>query len=161
MRPRDGFVALALVLTAVIAWKFVLDAGGTAAVATMPKPGAGVSRIMTDSIAPASTVVFKAVSTTVTAAGTEERSPKTPEEWHDLGSNAHILAEAARLLLSNARHKDEPEWIGSSQALAISAAAAEAAASARQPDGVFDAAAAIYAACERCHQKYPMSPLLP
>lgn len=48
---------------------------------------------------PAAEIVWEAVSTTITAAGTEDKQPRTPQEWQALRHQAVTLIEAANLLM--------------------------------------------------------------
>jgi hypothetical protein len=61
------------------------------------KPVASVKQLMRGIVAPAATVVFDSVSTTVSAAGIDEKQPKTDEEWAEVGSSAAALVEAGNL----------------------------------------------------------------
>jgi hypothetical protein len=163
MRPLHWIAVIVLVLTAAVAWRFGLAARSAPAVATLPGSGTSVSRIMSDAIDPASTVVFKAVSTTISSAGVEERAPKTDDEWQSVEANARILAEAAKLMIASPRHHGDREWIVLSTALVDAATIAETAARRRDASGVFAAGEGIYATCDGCHRKYllPMRMPLP
>ena len=57
---------------------------------------------MADMIDPAADFLWESVSSTVTAAGVEEKQPRTDEEWAEVRRHALILAESANLLLMEA-----------------------------------------------------------
>jgi cytochrome c556 len=118
------------------------------------KPVASVRQIMRGVVDPAATIVFNAVSTTVTASGTEEKAPATPEEWEKVANSAAALAEAGNLLLIGSRAVDRDEWSTWSRLLSESGAVALKAAEARDAAGVFASGEAIYEACNSCHAKY-------
>src|SRR5262245_56567735 len=55
------------------------------------KPIAGVQDIMADMVDPAADFLWEAVSSTETAAGIEEKQPRTDEEWKAVRRQAIIL----------------------------------------------------------------------
>src|SRR6058998_888629 len=61
-------------------------------------PVASVKQIMKAIVRPAATVVFESVSTTVSSRGTEEKAPRTQEEWEIVGNSAAALIESGNLL---------------------------------------------------------------
>lgn len=67
------------------------------------KPTASVQEIMQSIIDPNADDVWNSVSTIVTSAGVEDRSPKSEEEWQTVRKHAITLAEAANLLLIEGR----------------------------------------------------------
>ncbi len=67
------------------------------------KPTASVQEIMQSIIDPNADDVWNSVSTIVTSAGVEDRSPKTDEEWQAVRKHAVTLAEAANLLMIEGR----------------------------------------------------------
>lgn len=67
------------------------------------KPTASVQEIMQSIIDPNADDVWNSVSTIVTSAGVEDRSPKTDEDWQTVRKHAITLAEAANLLLIEGR----------------------------------------------------------
>jgi cytochrome c556 len=67
------------------------------------KPTASVQEIMQSIIDPNADDVWNSVSTVVTSSGTEERTPKSDEEWQAVRKHAITLAEAANLLLIEGR----------------------------------------------------------
>ena len=117
-------------------------------------PVASVRQIMRGIVDPAATVVFGAVSSTMTAAGLEEKAPKTPEEWERVANSAAALAEAGNLLMVGSRAIDHKEWAEFSRQLSAAGAEALRAAEAKDADGVFGSGEGIYASCDGCHRKY-------
>lgn len=117
-------------------------------------PVADVRQIMFGLTTPASEVVFKAVSTTTTSRGREERVPKTDEEWEAIENSAAVLAESGNLLMTGNRIRDQGDWIEMSQALVDASRAAMEAAQRKNLDALTSSFDPIYVACERCHLKY-------
>ncbi len=62
------------------------------------RPTATVKDIMTSIVDPESDVLWNAVATIVSLSGTEEREPKTDEEWAAVRRSAVQLVEATNLL---------------------------------------------------------------
>jgi hypothetical protein len=78
-----------------------------AAVTSAPgqlQPIAGIQDIMAYMIDPAADFLWESVSTNVTEAGTEEKQPRTADEWNQVRKQAIILTEAANLILMEGRH---------------------------------------------------------
>jgi len=59
---------------------------------------------MNSEIDPAADFIWDSVGTVITAAGTENRQPRTDEQWSDLRRKAIVLVEATNLLLLPGRH---------------------------------------------------------
>ena len=116
-------------------------------------PVASVSQIMSGMVAPAATVVYDSVATTVSAAGVEEKMPRTDAEWTHVAINAAMLAEAGNLLVMDDRAVDG-DWVKISHDLTAAATRAVKAAADRSPDGIIDAGGAINETCDSCHAKY-------
>jgi cytochrome c556 len=72
--------------------------------ASLLKPTAGIQDIMASMIDPSADFLWESVSSTVTAEGTEEKQPRTEEEWSEVRRHAIILTESANLLLVEGRH---------------------------------------------------------
>jgi hypothetical protein len=125
-----------------------------AAPAVTLTPVATVGQIMHGIVDPAATVVFDAVSTTVTAAGVEEHAPATDAEWDKVVAGAAALVESGNLLLMGNRAVDRGDWTTYSRDLIAASTVALRAAEAKNAKGVFDAGEAIYASCDNCHRKY-------
>ena len=126
----------------------------TAEAAISMTPVASISQIMSGMVAPAATVVYDSVATTVSAAGVEEKVPRTDAEWTHVAINAAMLAEAGNLLIMNDRAVDNEDWVKISQQLTAAAGRALKAAQDRSPDGIIDAGGAINETCDGCHAKY-------
>lgn len=120
-------------------------------------PVATVQQIMRGIVAPAATVVFDSVGTIVSAAGIEERAPKTDEEWAEVGSSAAALVESGNLLVMGDRAVDRDDWLKMSRALADAGLAALKAAEAKNADGILSAGEVINESCDNCHLKYQRS----
>src|SRR5262245_23258073 len=126
-----------------------------AAAAAPPPPAvATVQQIMRGIVGPSANVVFESVSTTVSAAGIEEKQPKTDAEWMAVGSSAAALVESANLLVVNGRAIDKNEWVAMSKAMADAGMVALKATQAKDPAGVLAAGEAINTSCDNCHRKY-------
>lgn len=117
-------------------------------------PVATVQHIMRGIVGPAANVVFEAVSTTVSAAGIEEKQPKTEAEWMAVGSSAAALVESANMLVVSGRAIDRGEWLSMSKAMADAGMTALKATQAKDPAGVLAAGEAINTSCDNCHRKY-------
>ena len=82
------------------------------------RPTATVKDIMTSIVDPESDVLWNAVATIVSLSGTEEREPKTDEEWAAVRRSAVQLVEATNLLRIPgrlvARHGESPRTPASS-----------------------------------------------
>lgn len=163
MRPADAFFAVSAVLfvtgvgLVVVAARTTRSSGSVAAAVTAAAPGrpvATVRQIMTAIVDPSATTVFNAVSTTVTDKGTEEKAPRTSEEWFAVGAAAAALAEGGRLLMSEGRAIDRQDWMTMAQAMVDAAASTLDAVAARSPQRVFDAGGDLYTACDNCHRQY-------
>src|SRR5436309_2269347 len=72
------------------------------------RPSATVKDIMDSMIDPGADVLWNSVATIVSAAGTEERAPRTDEEWASVKRSAVQLVEATNLLLMRERHVAKP-----------------------------------------------------
>jgi hypothetical protein len=118
------------------------------------KPVADNQQLMEGVIEPAADVIWDSVGTIITAAGEEHVRPKTDEEWEVVRNAALALTESGNLLMMVPRARDGDEWMRISQAMIDTGTAAVRAAEAKDPDGMFDAGAEIYAVCTNCHAKY-------
>ena len=158
MRSREGlFLVSALLFVAGVGLIVLAAANGRTPVASTETPlvpVASVGHIMRGIVDPAANVVFGAVSTTVTAAGVEEKAPRTPEEWDAVANSAAALAEAGNLLLVGTRRVDDRDWTRFATSLSTSSTVALRAAEARDAKGVFDSGEAIDNACDGCHRLY-------
>ena len=143
------------------------------------RPTATIKDIMVSIIDPEADVLWNSVATIISAAGTEEREPRTDEEWAAVRQSAIQLVEATNLLRipgrqvakpgeksENPRIELEPEtmqkliaddpatWTMRVNALHDAAVPALNAINARNAKGLFDAGEHIESACESCHQQY-------
>jgi hypothetical protein len=143
------------------------------------QPEATIKDIMDSMVDPSADVLWESVATIVSAAGTDERQPRTDEEWKTVHRNAVILVEATNLLRMDGRHvakpneksenpgielepeqmeklinDDRPAFIKFAKGLHDAALPALRATEARNPTALLDAGEAIDTACENCHLKY-------
>lgn len=107
-------------------------------------------------IDPGADVVWGSVGTIITEQGTEERAPKTDEEWQAVANGALAVAEGGNLMMMDSRAVDRDEWIRLCQALIEVSERTVKAAEARDREAVFDLGGDIYAVCTNCHSKYAM-----
>ena len=117
-------------------------------------PVARVKQIMRGIVGPSANVVFESVSTTVSAAGIEEKAPKTDSEWAEVGSSAAALVESANMLTIGPRAIDRTEWVQMSKAMADAGMTALKATEKKDAAGVLAAGEAINMSCDNCHRKY-------
>jgi hypothetical protein len=149
--------------------------------AAVPGPviTATIKDIMDAIVDPSADVLWESVATIVSAKGTEERRPRTDEEWANVRRNAIRVIEGANLLVMEGRHvakpgeksenpgiELEPEqmeklinddratFIKNAKALQDATLPALKAIDAKNADGLLDAGEAIDMACETCHLKY-------
>jgi hypothetical protein len=146
---------------------------------TVLRPTATIKDIMDSLVDPSADVLWDSVATIVSAAGTEERQPRTDEEWTNVHRNAVRLVEATNLLVMEGRHvaksgekaenpevelspeeieqtinQDRTAFINFAHALHDAAMPALKATEARDAQGLLNAGEAIDTACENCHLKY-------
>jgi hypothetical protein len=142
---------------------------------------ATIQDLMKFEVDPAADALWESVSTNVTAKGTEEKHPRTPEEWEAVRRHAIILTEAANLLVMDGRRvaapgkKLEDEGI---QGILTAAEAQQAidanhaafvefahalhavgeqmlqAIDAQNPQGMIDAGETLDEVCEGCHMTF-------
>ena len=122
--------------------------------APVTTPVASVKQIMIGIVAPAAMVVFESVGTIVSAAGIEERAPKTDEDWAAVGSSGAALVESGNLLVTGDRAVDREDWVKMSQALSEAGMLVLKATEAKSPDAVLAAGATVNETCDNCHRKY-------
>ena len=121
------------------------------------RPVADVKQLMNSVIDPAADVIWGSVGTIVSAQGTEERAPKTDEEWAAVVNSAFVITESGNLMMIGSRLKDTGEWIRQSQALIDVGLRAVKAAQAKDKDAVFTVGGEIYDVCASCHQTYAVA----
>ena len=140
---------------------------------------ASIKDIMDSIVDPSADVLWESVATIVSAKGTEERRPRTDEEWATVRRNAIRLVEATNLLVMEGRHvakpgeksenpgielepqqmedlinKDRESFVKLAHALQEAGTVALAAIDAKNAEGLLDAGETIDTACENCHLKY-------
>ena len=125
-----------------------------AAEAVVPTPVASVQQIMRGIVGPAASVVFNSVATTITPSGTQERAPRTAEEWNAVGDSAAALVESGNLLMLGDRAVDKGDWMTMSRALMDASRVALKATEAKNVEALFGTGETINASCENCHQRY-------
>jgi hypothetical protein len=118
------------------------------------RPVADVKQLMTAVIDPAADVVWGSVGTIVSEKGTEERAPRTDEEWAAVLNSAYVITESGNLMMMGTRAKDTGEWIRQSQALIDVGSRTIKAAEARDKDAIFTLGGDIYEVCANCHKAY-------
>ena len=143
------------------------------------RPTATIKDIMDSMVDPSADMLWESVATIVSAAGTEERRPKTDQQWTDVRRAAIRLIEGTNLLVMEGRHvakpgeksenpgiELEPEqmeklinddraaFIKLAHGLHDAALPALKAIDAKNAEGLLDAGEGIDTACENCHLKY-------
>jgi hypothetical protein len=117
-------------------------------------PVASIKQIMKGIVQPNATIVYNAVGSTITAQGTEERAPKTAEEWEIVGNSAAALIESGNMLLVGNRVLDTGDWVKLAHDLINGGKDALKAAESKSADGVFASGEPINDSCDACHAKY-------
>ena len=125
-----------------------------AAPAIAVTPIASVKQIMKGITGPAATRVFGSVQFISTAAGNEEKAPRTDEEWEAVGNDAAALIESGNLMLAAGRAVDTGDWVKMSRAMIDAAKRVLQATQAKSPDKVMDAGEPLNESCDSCHRKY-------
>lgn len=105
-------------------------------------------------IDPNATAIWNSVGTITTDKGTQEKHPKTDEEWATFRNAAAMLVESGNLLMLDGRAKDQDQWMTTSRGMADAADAVLQAAEAKDVEAYFDAGGALYEACTACHSQY-------
>jgi hypothetical protein len=118
------------------------------------RSASSVGEIMQTTVDPSARLIWGAVATSVTAAGIEEKYPRSEHEWNELKQAAGRLTEAANRLKKESRAEGNSQWMRWSQALADAAAETRAAVDAKSPDQVLAAGERIYTTCVGCHGRY-------
>lgn len=143
------------------------------------RPTATVKDIMLSIIDPEADVLWNSVATIISVTGTEEREPRTDEEWAAVRRSAIQLVEATNLLRIPGRQvarpgeksenpgielqpetmqkliaDDQATWMTLVNALHDAAVPALKAIDAKNAKDLFDAGENLEKACESCHQQY-------
>ena len=116
-----------------------------------------MKQLMTAVVDPAADVIWGSVGTIVSAEGTEERFPKTDEEWTAVLNSAFVITESGNLMMMGSRAKDSGEWMRQSQELIDVGIRTVKAAEARDKDAIFTLGGNIYEVCANCHQAYAVA----
>jgi hypothetical protein len=143
------------------------------------RPTATVKDIMDSLVDPGSDVLWDSVETVVSAKGTEEKMPRTDEEWKNVRNHAIMLLEATNLLLVPGRHvakpgekaddpkvelppeqieglisQDRAAWIKFAHGLHDATMESFKAIEKKDVEGLLNSGDGIDRACENCHLKY-------
>jgi hypothetical protein len=152
-------------------------AGGTSACWSDDSARTTIQELMTVRVDPAADALWDSVATIVSAAGVEERRPRTAAEWQAVRLQALALIGATELLGTRGRRVTDttiapgpgeltaPEiqrridashdaFAGFASALRVAGQQALAAIDARDPRRLMDAGGVIDAACEACHLSF-------
>ena len=164
---------------------FIVGACNSAPPALAPGLGppfrltASIKDIMDSIVDPSADVLWESVATIVSAKGTEERRPRTDEEWATVRRKAIRLLEATNLLIIEGRHvakpgeksenpgielepaemeklinEDRAAFVKFAQGLHDATMPALKSIDDKNADGLLDAGELIDNACENCHLKY-------
>ena len=140
---------------------------------------ATIKDIMDSMVDPSADYLWESVATIVTKAGTEERRPRTDEDWKKVRRAAVTLVEATNLIVMDGRKVARPGEKSENPGIELSPEAirrvmdddpatlvtlahalhdaglkAVAAIDAKNADALSDAGETIDNACENCHLKY-------
>ena len=143
------------------------------------RPTATVKDIMDSIVDPSADVVWDSVEIVVTASGTEERAPKTDDEWKEVRRRAISMIEASNMLLVPGRHiaragekaenpnielqperieemvnADRAQWTTLAHGLHDAASAALKAIDDKDKNALLYSGDGLDRACENCHLKY-------
>ncbi|QSA95491.1 cytochrome c [Methylococcus sp. EFPC2] len=143
------------------------------------KPTATLQEIMTSIIDPNIDYVWNSVSTVSTAQGTEERQPRTDEDWNAVRQHALTVVEASNLLLVKGRavarkgantssggaelHPEDIEkaiaaqradFVKRTDEFHDAALRLIAAIDRKNADELVEAGGAVEHACEQCHSQF-------
>ena len=110
--------------------------------------------VMHHLVIPNAQLVWNSSGTIFTAKGTEERRPKTEDDWFNVESAAIILMEAGNLLMMDGRAMDDGKWMERSRALREAGDACRLAAKAKDVDALFDKGGVLFDSCQACHFAY-------
>ena len=138
-----------------------------------------VKDIMDSMVDPGSDVLWDSVETVVSAKGTEEKMPRTDEEWKNVRNHAMMLLEATNLLKMPGRHVAKPgekaedpkvelapeeiekminadraSWVKFANGLHDATMESFKAIEKRDVEGLLNTGDGIDQACENCHLKY-------
>jgi hypothetical protein len=143
------------------------------------KVTATIRDIMDSMIDPDADFIWDAVSITINFKGTEEKKPRTDEEWNELRRHAVSLMEASNLLIMPGRlvarpgekpedpsvelpfdeietliNKDREAWQTLAHGLHDATQRVLEAIEKKDPEALLNTGDGIFQACESCHTKY-------
>ncbi len=118
------------------------------------KPVVDTKLLMQSVVDPNADLIWEAVKTIDSAAGTEEIRPRSEAEWTAVRNSAVTLAESGNLMMLVPRAKDGGEWMKRAQEMIDTGERAIRAAEARNADQLFTVGGDIYEACSNCHRQY-------
>ena len=185
MLPRMSLAAAGLLLVSLTA------CGQQTATTESESPykiTATIQDIMDAQVDPAADEIWNSVASIVTAAGIEEKQPRTDEEWEALKLKAFLVIEGANLLAMPGRKVapegapldpdelagEKPEdiqkaletnrtaWVQLAQGLHDAGLEVMSAIQAKSPEQLIEAGEKLDTACENCHMTfwYPNAPPL-
>ena len=118
------------------------------------KAVATLEEVMHGMVIPHAEVVWNASGTIFTAKGTEERKPKSDNEWLTVEASATTLTEAGNLLMMEGRAKDTGRWMDRARALREAGDAVHKAAKSKNVAALFEKGGDLFDACQGCHFDY-------
>jgi hypothetical protein len=113
-----------------------------------------VRDIMAGIVDPQAEVFWRSSGSNETADGSQTLTPTTAEGWAAAEHSMTAVAEAGNLLMLPGRARDDGDWIKFARAMTDQALAGRAATRTKDADKMFEVGAALYDACQACHQKY-------
>jgi hypothetical protein len=118
------------------------------------KPVSDNKLLMQAVVDPSADIIWEAVKTIDSPAGTEEIRPRNNEEWAAVRNAAVALAESGNLLMLVPRAKDGGEWMKRAQEMIDTGEKAIRAAEAKNAEQLFTIGGDIYDSCSNCHRQY-------
>jgi hypothetical protein len=118
------------------------------------KPVLELKPVMEWIIDPAADVIWDAVKTVSTEAGTKDIAPQNDEQWNAVRNAAATLMESSNLLMIPGRARDDKAWANFAQGLTKTAGGALKAAQEKNKDALFNAGGEIYIVCKGCHVQF-------
>jgi hypothetical protein len=143
------------------------------------RPTSTIKDIMDSMVDPSADFLWDSVATIITKKGTDERQPRSDDDWKKVRRSAITLIEATNALVIEGRHVAKPgeksenpgielgpeeiqkvidddraSFIKFAHGLHDAGTEALAAIDAKSPAKLSDAGEAIDTACENCHLKY-------
>ena len=125
------------------------------------KPVATTKQVMAEVLEPAADTYWDAVGSTSDKNGFHEHAPKNDDEWKAVIASATVIAESGNLLMMTPRALNQSEWMTLAREMVDAGVQARAAAQAHDVQKVFDAGAAVYESCTKCHAKYVIAAASP